>query len=73
VQAGAFDRALGLLVTAEAGPLDEFQTARVDLLQGQIAFASGMGSDAPPLFLKAAARLQPYDTGSRAGLDARGG
>ena len=59
VQAGAFDKALGLLVAAEAGPLDELQSAQVDLLRGQIAFASGMGSDAPPLLLKAAARLQP--------------
>jgi hypothetical protein len=56
-QAGAFDKALGLLVMAEAGPLDELQSARVDLLQGQIAFASGMGSDAPPLLLKQVARL----------------
>ena len=32
LQAGAFDPALGLLATAEAGPLDEFQRARVDLL-----------------------------------------
>ena len=40
-QAGAFDAALGLLATAEAGPLDEFQRARVELLRGQVAFASG--------------------------------
>ena len=40
LQAGAFDAALGLLATAEAGPLDELQRARVDLLRGQIAFAS---------------------------------
>jgi DNA-binding NarL/FixJ family response regulator len=33
----------------------------VDLLRGQIAFASGLGSDAPPLLLKAAARLKPLD------------
>jgi AAA ATPase-like protein len=63
VQAGAFDKALGLLVMAEAGPLDQLQAARVDLLRGQIAFASGMGSDAPPLLLKAAARLEPLDLG----------
>ena len=37
------------------------QGARVDLLRGQIAFASGMGGDAPPLLLKAAARLEPLD------------
>jgi len=61
LQAGAFDKALGLLVMAEAGPLDELQGARVDLLRGQIAFSSGLGDDAPPLLLKAAARLEPLD------------
>jgi DNA-binding CsgD family transcriptional regulator len=60
-QAGAFDVALGLLATAEAVPLDEFQRARVDLLRGQVAFASGAVSDAPPLLLKAARRLEPVD------------
>src|SRR5258708_9004901 len=60
-QAGAFDAALRLLVTAEAGPLDEFQRARADLLSGQIAFASSRGSDVPPLLLKAAKRLEPLD------------
>jgi DNA-binding CsgD family transcriptional regulator len=61
VQAGAFDKALGLLVTAEAGPLDELQGALVELLRGQVAFASGMGGDAPPLLLRAAARLEPLN------------
>ena len=61
LQAGAFGKALGLLVMAEAGPLDELQGARVDLLRGQIAFASGLGGDAPPLLLKAATRLEPLD------------
>jgi DNA-binding CsgD family transcriptional regulator len=61
MQAGVFDKALGLLVTAEAGLLDEIQGARVDLLRGQIAFAAGMGSDAPPLLLNAAKRLEPLD------------
>ena len=61
LRAGAFDKALDLLVTAEAGPLDEFASARVDLLRGQIAFASGLGSDAPPLLLKAAKRLEPLN------------
>ena len=53
-RASAFGKALELLATADAGPLDEFQHARVDLLRGQIAFASRRGSDAPPLLLKAA-------------------
>ena len=61
LQAGAFGKALDLLATAEAGPLDELQGARADLLRGQIAFASGLGSDAPPLLLKAARRLEPLD------------
>ena len=60
-QAGAFDAALGLAATAEAGALDEFQRARVDLLRGDVAFASGALSDAPPLLLKAARRLEPVD------------
>ena len=66
MQAGAFGKALELLATAEAGPLDEFQRARVDLLRGHVAFASGLGSDAPPLLLKAARRLEPFDLGARA-------
>jgi DNA-binding CsgD family transcriptional regulator len=61
LQAGAFDVALGLLATAETGALDEFQRARVDLLRAHIAFASGLGSNAPPLLLKAARRLEPFD------------
>jgi DNA-binding CsgD family transcriptional regulator len=61
LQAGGFSRALGLLTEAEAGPLDELQRARADLLRGQVAFASAIGSDAPPLLLKAAARLEPLD------------
>ncbi len=61
VRAGAFGKARDLLAAAEAGPLDEFQGARADLLRGQIAFASGLGSDAPPLLLKAAKRLEPLD------------
>jgi DNA-binding CsgD family transcriptional regulator len=61
--AGGFDVALGLLATAEAGTLDEFQRARVDLLRGQVAFASGLGRDAPPLLLQAARRLERLDVG----------
>ena len=60
-QAGAFEAALALLATAETGALNQFQRARVDLVRGQIAFASGLASDAPPLLLKAARRLEPFD------------
>jgi tetratricopeptide (TPR) repeat protein len=61
-QAGAFDASLRLLATAEAGPPDELQRARADLLRGQIAFASRRGSDAPPLLLKAAREFEPLDS-----------
>ena len=61
LHAGEFESALGLLATAEAGELDEFQRVRANLLHGQIAFASGHGSDAPPLLLKAAKQLEPFD------------
>ncbi len=61
MQAGAFGKALELLGAAEGGPLDEFASARADLLRGQLAFASGLGSDAPPLLMKAAKRLEPLD------------
>ena len=60
-QAGAFDAALRLVAIAESGPLNELQRAQVDLLRGQIAFALSRGSDAPPLLLKAAQRLEPLD------------
>jgi DNA-binding CsgD family transcriptional regulator len=62
-QAGAPDAALGLLATAQAGPLDELQRARGDLLRAQIAFASSHGRDAPPLMLSAAKRLEALDAG----------
>jgi DNA-binding CsgD family transcriptional regulator len=60
-QAGAFDAALRLVALAESGPLNELERAQVDLLRGQIAFALSPGSDAPPLLLKAAKRLEPLD------------
>ena len=59
--AAAFDGALSMLSIAEAGSPDELQCARVELLRGQIAFSSNPGSDAPPLLLKAAKRLERLD------------
>ena len=64
LEAGSFETALELVAAGEAqgsGPLDELQSVRVDLLRGEIAFASGLGSDAPPLLLKAAKRLESLD------------
>jgi len=63
LQAGAFGTALELVTDAEAGSLAELQNARADLLRGEIVFASGLGSDAAPLLLKAAKRLEPLDAG----------
>ena len=60
-QAGAPDAALGLLDIAHAGQLDELQHAQVELLRGQIAFASSRGSDASPLLLRAAKSFEPLD------------
>ncbi|MGD0927332.1 MAG: AAA family ATPase [Streptosporangiaceae bacterium] len=59
--AGEFEAALGLAATAGAGPLDEFQRALADLLRAQVTFAAGLWSDAPPLLLKAARRLESFD------------
>ena len=60
-QAGAHDAALKLLGAARTAPLDELQRARAHVLGGQIAFASSRGSDAAPLLLEAAKRLEPLD------------
>jgi DNA-binding CsgD family transcriptional regulator len=59
--AGAFNSALGLLAMARAGPLDELQRARVDLLAAEIAFGMHHGNDAPALLLHAAKRLESLD------------
>src|SRR4051795_9744930 len=61
VQAGKFTEARGLLAEAEAGPLDELQRARIDLLRAQRAFIPSRGPDATPLLLAAARRLEPLD------------
>src|SRR5450432_3003185 len=60
-QAGAPDAALRLLAMAQAGPLDEHERARAQLLHAQITFAMTRGRDAPPLLLEAARRLEPLD------------
>ena len=61
VHAGAYGTALELLAVAEAGPLEDFDRARLDLVRAQLAFATNRGSDAPPLLLKAARRLETID------------
>ena len=60
-QAGATDAALRLLAVAKAGPLDELEQARAQLVHAQITFAMTRGRDAPPMLLGAAKRLEPLD------------
>ena len=60
-EAGAPDAALEFLAVAEAGPLDELQRARAELLRAQVRFAVNRGRDAPPLLLAAAKRLETLD------------
>jgi DNA-binding CsgD family transcriptional regulator len=59
-QAGGFGVALQLAAAAEAEPLDGLQRARVDLIRGRVAFASGRG-DAARRLLNAARQLEPFD------------
>jgi DNA-binding CsgD family transcriptional regulator len=59
--AGSVDDAVALLEAAEVGPLDEVQRAQAEVLRARIAFATNRGSDAPPLLLAAARRLEALD------------
>ena len=59
--AGAPGGALRLLAIAQAGPLDELEQARAQLLHAQIIFAMTRGSDAAPRLLQAAKRLEPLN------------
>jgi DNA-binding CsgD family transcriptional regulator len=61
LRSGAPEAALALLDTAEAASDDPPARARVDLLRAQAAFAMRPGSDAPPLLLNAAKRLERVD------------
>jgi DNA-binding CsgD family transcriptional regulator len=61
LQAGVFDVARRLLATAEVGPVDELQRARLDLLRAEAAYSESRGSEAPALLLRAAKTLDPLD------------
>ncbi|HXB48759.1 MAG TPA: AAA family ATPase [Streptosporangiaceae bacterium] len=61
--AGALDAALELLAVVEAGPDDVLQAAEVEHLHGQIAAHQGRSSEAAPLLLSAARRLEPLSPG----------
>ena len=64
LESGAPEAAQKLLAAAEACPLDELQRARLARLRAEIVFALRRGSDAPPLLLDAAKRLEPLDSGA---------
>ncbi|HZA12690.1 helix-turn-helix transcriptional regulator [Mycobacterium sp.] len=61
VKAGAFDAARDLLSIAETMHLNDFQHARLEMVGAELALVTSRGSDAPPLLLKAARRLEPID------------
>jgi FAD/FMN-containing dehydrogenase len=63
VQAGAFDAARDLLSIAKALAPNDFQQARIDLIEAELAFATARGGDTPQLLLKAAQRLESVDAG----------
>jgi DNA-binding CsgD family transcriptional regulator len=60
-EAGDANAAYELLGTAEIGPLDELQRARLARMRAHIGFAQRRGSDAPALLLDAAKRLEALD------------
>ena len=61
--AGDFEATQALLAAAEVGPLSELSHALVQRMRAQVAFALRRGSDAPPLLLRAAQRLEDLDAG----------
>ena len=65
-QAGTNDAALRLLALAKAGPLDEVEQARAQLLHAQISFAMTRGRDAPPCCSRRLGGLSRWIRGSRA-------
>jgi DNA-binding CsgD family transcriptional regulator len=60
-EAAAFDAAERLAAAAEIGPLDERQAGQLALLRAELVYARRRGSDAPPLLLDAATRLEGVD------------
>ncbi|MFF7888779.1 AAA family ATPase [Streptomyces sp. NPDC020794] len=62
-QAGGYDTARELLDAASLSPMNEHQLAQVELLRGQIVFASQSASSALPMLVRAAQRLEPLDAG----------
>ena len=62
-ETGDFASAEALLASADAGPLDKLDQAKVQLTRAQMSFDQRRGRDAPQLLLRAARRLEPLDGG----------
>ena len=62
--AAAPERALELLATAELCPLDTIQRAQLERLRARQMLALRIGTDATPLLVDAARRLDPLDPAS---------
>ena len=63
-ESGAMEGAHELLAVAEGCPLNDLQRAGLSRLRARIVFALSRGSDAPPVLLDAARRLEPLDAES---------
>jgi len=61
VRAGGFDAARDLLSVVKAMVPNDFQQARVEMIEAELSFATTRGGDAPRLLLKAAQRLESAD------------
>ncbi|MEV8614167.1 AAA family ATPase [Amycolatopsis sp. NPDC051373] len=61
-EAGAPERALGLLSVAQASSFDDLRHAKINLLRAEVAFAVSRGAEAPMLLLKTAQQLESFDT-----------
>jgi DNA-binding CsgD family transcriptional regulator len=59
--AGAFGAADELITTAEIGPIDELQVAKLALLRAELVYVRNRGNDAPPLLLDAARCFEGLD------------
>ncbi|HEX6359252.1 AAA family ATPase [Actinophytocola sp.] len=61
LRAGDLTAARKLVDVAERDTQDEFLRVRAQLVRSHIAFAAGFNSEAPPMLLAAAQRLEPFD------------
>ena len=64
IEAAAPEAAYDLLTIAEQGPLGDLQRARVLRLRARIVFSRSRGTEAAPILLAAARRMETLDEGS---------